>query len=291
MGNTIIQPGGESATSLNPPAPPSPAPAPASSSWTVEYDLDLTAQPAHNFAPTPGGDGPTALLGGVTWTAYNEGSADKLVLSSAGLEIDPKGDGSHAWAQVLSLPYLSAKLTDMMVGLAEDDTIALQLYMDSSPAPAAATDAYGMALWNGLVPVPPPTSQTVSKYLLLRQGFTGSPGAKKVDSFIAAGSYDSMAQATDQTFFEIVLYPGNGAVANIGVFGADFPLPLTTGTFQTYVSLSPEIGPGGGNAFAVPAWNIPKEEARLMIHAQRAGSTTILTTTSYKLRVLRRNNT
>lgn len=259
----------------------------AASSWTVEYELDLTAQADHNFAPTPGGDGPTALLGGVTWTAYNEGASDKFALSSAGLEIDPNNDGSHAWAQVLSLPYLSAELKDMMVGLAEDDTIALQIYMDSSPSPSAATDAYGMALWNGLIPTTPIAA--LSKYLMLRQTFAG--GTKQVNSFIAAGSYDAMVQATDQTFFEIVLYPGNGAVANIGVFGADFPLPLTTGTFQTYVSLSPEIGPGGGNAFAVPSWNIPKEEARFMIHAQRGGSATILTTTSYRLRVLRRNNT
>ena len=50
------------------------------------------------------------------------------------------------WADVQTLPYLAAKLTDMMAGLSESDTVALQLYMDSSPGLSANFDSYGMAL-------------------------------------------------------------------------------------------------------------------------------------------------
>ena len=63
--------------------------------WTVEYELDLTAQDDHDF--TSGGDGSTLSMGGVTWTAYNEGAADKFETSSSGLEIDPKGGGQSIY--------------------------------------------------------------------------------------------------------------------------------------------------------------------------------------------------
>tara|TARA_R110000824_G_scaffold123764_1_gene281854 strand:- start:108 stop:902 length:795 start_codon:yes stop_codon:yes gene_type:complete len=252
--------------------------APAIPLWTVEYELDLTAQTDHDF--TSGGDGSTLSMGDVTWTAYNEGASDKFETSSAGLEIDPKGDGSHLWAGVQTLPYLAAPLTSMMAGLSEDDTIALQLYMDSSPVPSAASDAYGLALWNGISP-------TSSEYLCLR--YTVSGANRQAQGFLEQESYDAMDQSTAQTFFEIVLYPGNGAVSNMGVFDTEFPDPLTSGTFQAYSSLSPILGPGGG-AGAIPSWKIPKLTASFMILAQRNNSATTLLTTAYKMRVLRRRN-
>lgn len=272
MANTVSVPGGSSTVSV----PPAPA---AESTWTVEYELDLTAQTAHDF--TSGGDGSTLSMGGVTWTAYNEGASDKFETSAAGLEIDPLGGGQTMWAAVQSLPYLAAKLTDMMTGLSENDTIALQLYMDSSPVPSANYDAYGMALWNGIAP-------TSSEFLTARYLFST---VKYSDSSVESGTgYDYLAQATAQTFFEIVLFPGNGAAARIGVFDTEFPEPLTTGNFETFASLSGALGPGGGGATATPSWAIPKATASFMITAQRQSSATVLTTTAYKLRVLRRKN-
>ena len=244
--------------------------------WTVEYEVDFKTTSDHDFASDA-----TEDINGVTWTAYNSGASNKFAISDAGLEIDPKGDGQAIWAQVQSLPYLGAKLTDMMSGLSEDDTVALQLYMDSSPAPAAVFDAYGLALWNGVAP-------SSTEYLCLRYYF-GSDGNKRAEGFLEQESYDSMVQGTVQTFFEIVLFPGNGAVASIGVFDTKFPDPLTTETFQAYSSLSPILGPGGGNDQAIPSWKIPKATANFMIHAQRSSSATTLLTTAYKLRVLRRN--
>ena len=248
--------------------------------WTVEYEVDFTAHGAHDFTADA-----TEDINGVTWTAYNSGAADKFETSDAGLEIDPKGGDAagnpHLWAGVQTLPYLAAPLTSMMAGLSEDDTIALQLYMDSSPVPSAAFDAYGLALWNGVAP-------SNSEYLCLRYYF-GSDGNRRAEGFLEQESYDSMIQATTQTFFEIVLFPGNGAVASIGVFDTKFPDPLTTETFQAYSSLSPILGPGGGNDQAIPSWKIPKATANFMIHTQRNNSATTLLTTAYKLRVLRRN--
>jgi len=265
--------------------PASLGPTAATPVWTVEYELDFASFGDHNFASTATKSLSSATASGTrsaTWTAYNSGAANKFALSSAGLEIDPKGDGSHFWAGVQTLPYLAAPLTSMMAGLSEDDTVALQLYMDSSPVPSATQDAYGLALWNGIAP-------TSSEYLCLR--YTAYDGGnRQAQGFLEQESYDAMDQSTAQTFFEIVLFPGNGAVSNMGVFDTEFPDPLTSGTFQAYSSLSPILGPGGG-AGAIPPWKIPKLTASFMIHAQRNDSLTTLLTTSYKMRVLRRRNT
>ena len=270
--------------------PPNLGPTAATPVWTVEYELDFASFGDHNFASTATKALSSATASGTrsaTWTAYNSGAANKFALSSAGLEIDPKGgesEGSpHLWAGVQTLPYLAAPLTSMMAGLSEDDTIAFQLYMDSSPVPSAAFDAYGLALWNGVAP-------SNSEYLCLRYYF-GGDGNRRAEGFLEQESYDSMIQATSQTFFEVVLYPGNGAVSNIGVFDTEFPDPLTSGTFQTYSSLSPILGPGGGNDQAIPSWKIPKATASFMIHTQRNNSATTLLTTAYKMRVLRRRKT
>lgn len=245
--------------------------------WTVEYEVDLTAQTAHDF--TAGGDGSTLSMGGVTWTAYNEGASDKFETTSSGLEIDPKGDGTSWWANDQDLPYFAAKLDDMMTSLGEDDTVALQLYMDSSPDASAAWDAYGLALWDGTAP-------SNSNYLVARR--LHGVSAKLIDSFVVDENYDQIVEATQQTLFEIVLFPGNSAVASIGVFSGSFPDPLlTSGTYQSYTSLSGILGPGGQND-AVPTWEIPLADARFTILAQRVSSATVLTTTAYKLRVLRR---
>jgi hypothetical protein len=280
-----VFPGGTSVTRSFPPGFTA-----DTSLWTVEYQADF----AQHFAGTGAHDftsDSTEPINGVTWTAYNSGAADKFEISAAGLEIDPKGDGTHLWAQNDDSAYLAAKLTDMMTGLGEDDTVALQLHMDCSPAPAAQWDAYGLALWNGVT-----SGGGTTKYVAHRYVY-GSGPALRAESFSetatggsAAQHYDSLVQATAQTFFEIVLYPGNGVVANMGVFDTAFPDPLTTSGFQTYTSISAALGPGGAYTNAVPTWNIPLATASFMIHAQRTSSATVLTTTSYKMRVLRRKN-
>ncbi len=262
--------------------------------WTVEYSVDF----AQHFASTGAHDfvaDSTEPINGVTWTAYNAAAlnVDKFAISAAGLEIDPTLTTSHLWAQNDVAPYIAAKLTDMMTGLGEDDTVALQLHMDSSPAPTAQWDAYGLALWNGVT-----AAAGTTKYVAHRYVYTGD-GPKRSETFselavapnVVAEHYDSTAQATAQTFFEIVLYPGNGAVANMGVFDTAFPDPLTTSAFQTYTSISPALGPGGAFANPVPTWSIPRATAQFMIHAQsgRASGVAAVATTAYKLRVLRRS--
>ena len=62
MANSVTVPGGSSTVSV----PPAPAAA-AASIWTVEYELDLTAQAAHDFKA----GGSTLSMGGVTWTSFN----------------------------------------------------------------------------------------------------------------------------------------------------------------------------------------------------------------------------
>lgn len=263
--------------------PETPAVVVPESTWTVEYAIDFTDEGTHNFSSSATKDltnnGKT-----VTWTAANVAASDKFELTSSGLEIDPKGGGQHIWQQTMTLPFIHAKLTDMMTSLSDDDTVAIQLYMDSSPVPSANYDSYGLNLWNL-------NNGSTQKYLHLRYYYNTAPSAQKyLEAFNESGGYDTLAQSTVQTFFEIVLYPGNGATARTGVFDTTFPTPLAASSFDTFASLS-AIGIGGGGGTSLPSFAIPKAEASFVIHAQRQSSGTSFTTTSYKMRVLRRKKT
>ena len=239
------------------------------SKWTVEYEVDFTAQGTHDFS-----GGATKSISSVTWTPSNNGNAALFDLHSSGLRITSNANISPWFGSFNGAPLLSAKITDMMTSLSQDDTICLQLHMDSSPDVDQDYHSYGLGLWDG-------TLGDATGFVLSRRV---NDGGKK-SGFIANTNQDLSTESNQTNFFEIVWVPADGQVLSCGVISGDFPTPLETTTQRSFNSMHGQ-GPG-----ASLTWRIPYADARFAVFCYAQGNIDTLAATAYKMRVLRRKKT
>lgn len=262
-------PGGSGVSRAFPPSLSGGGGAVDTSKWTVEYEVDFTAQGTHDFS-----GGSTKSIDSVTWTPSNNGNASLFDLHGDGLRITSNASVSPWYGSLNGAPLLSAKITDMMTSLSQDDTICLQLHMDSDPDVSRNYHSYGLGLWDG-------TLGDATGFALSRRVWDVS----KKSGFISNTNQDLTAETNQTNFFEIVWVPADGQVLSCGVITGDFPDPLATTTQRSYNSMHGQ-GPG-----ASLTWRIPYADARFaaFCYAQNSGST--LAATAYKMRVLRRKKT
>ena len=280
MANTVNQPDG---TSVSPKNPPEAAAAVAADVWTVEYEVDFTAESVYDFILT----GTTASLQGVTWTAVNRTSTDADVFDldgSTGLRINAKAGPSNNrgkwYSNSQSQPYFWATLDDMMTSLAEDDTLCLQLDMTTTSDVTKNYMRYGLGLWKNDAPGGENNFICVSRFYA-NAAYSAS---------IAKLTQDNVGSLPQPDFFEIVSYPNGSQVVSCGVIsGGDFPDPLATTTYRAYNALN-QLGPGdSGGSAGSPSWRIPYDKAAFVITCQVQSADTALNSTCAKMRVLRRN--
>ena len=281
MANTVNQPDGSSVTVIQPPGA---AAAAAASVWTVEYEVDFTAQAIYDFVAT----GATRTIGGAVWTAVNRTATDADVFDfdgSTGLRINAKGapnNNGHWYGSNQSQPYFWATLDDMITGtaLAIDDTLCLQLEMTTTSDVGSQWQRYGLGLWKDDAPAGANNFVAVSRFW---------NGSAACNASIRNTTQDNDPNVTQPDFFEIVSYPAGAQVLSCGsVAGGAFPDPLATTTYQAYNSMN-QSGPGSSGGAGIPSFNIPFDKAAFVITCQVQGSSTALNSTAKKMRVLRRN--
>ncbi len=280
MANSVTVPGANVSVSV----PPSPA-AVSASVWTVEYEVDFTAQAVYDFV----GTGATRTIGSATWTAVNRTATDADVFDfdgSTGLRINAKGtpnNGGKWYGSSQSQPYFWATLDDMVSSLAEDDTLCLQLEMTTTSDVSSNYHRYGLGLWKNDAPGGATNFACVSRFYN-GAAYSASIANTTEDNVTVGGGNPQ------PDFFEIVSYPGGSQVVSCGVIsGGAFPDPLATTAYKAYNALN-DLGPGdSGGSAGSPAWKIPYDKAAFVITCQVQSSSTALNSTCAKMRVLRMN--
>jgi len=299
VGNTSIQPGGESAHRVNPPAPAAPS---AASSWTEQYKADLTSQGAHSFA-----DGVPHAIEGVDWESQNAANADagSPSLGGSGLEILLSSAGaSNRWFSYDQTgPAVMAALSDLVSGYGPSDTIAVQALVDLNITNAGTGNsaiAFGLLCSDGAFGPTSPNpggrwhystiyTNTATNYDLSRSG--GGPlnnmGNPYFLQAIGAGT-------TRQALCEMIIFPGGGWVATVTA-DTDFIEPLTGVGTVSYGSMQSRVsGQVFNNPSASPGPSFDLTPARrhvgMMGYYQTLGgardATITLTTTA--IRVMKR---
>ena len=229
MASTILVPGGSS-TILVPPGEGAPA---ASSSWSVQYDLDFTAQAAHTFV-----DGAAHSMGGVNWESQNAAFADAgyPAVGGSGLVVPLSSAGaSNRWFSYIQTgPALMALLSDVVPGYGPSDTVVLQCLLDFNITTAGTgntvflgavmcSDGNFGATGGGMWSYSGTYSNTATNYDISR--FGGGPGNAMGNPYFAASAG---AGTSRSVFCEIVIFPGSGWTATT-VDGSAFQEPLTVG--------------------------------------------------------------
>ena len=276
MADSVTVPGTNASVAV----PTQAAAAAAGGVWTVEYEVDFSDQAVYDFLVT----GATAGIGGVTWTAVNRTATDADVFDfdgSTGLRINAKGapnNNGHWYAANMSQPYFYAKLDDMMSNLDDNDTLCLQLEMDTTADVASQWQRYGLGIWK--------ESSTSTGFVVASRFWNGSAAC---NATIRDNVEDNDPNVTQPDFFEIMVYPANAMITTAGVIGgADFPDPLATSTYNAYTAML-TAGPGSTGGLGYPTFRIPIDDACFVITCQVQGSSTPLNATAKKMRVLRRD--
>ena len=241
--------------------------------WTVEYEVDFSAESAHDFQSTA-----TATIKGVDWTAINADETATFDLdASTGLRIFASPSSGPWYGSGLG-PMVAAKIKDMMTNLKEHNTIAIQLQIKTAADVSQNYHSYGLGLWDG-------TEGDANGFALSRRVYDGA----KKDGFIVNTSQDLTSESDQSDFFEIVWFPGDGQILSVGTMGTgDWPVPLSTTAVQGYNSMHGQ-GPGdsGGSGGSL-TWRIPYDTAAAAIFCYAQNSIAQLDATAYKIRVLRR---
>ena len=228
MGNTVTVPGANSTVSV----PPAGSPA-ASSSWSVEYNLDFTAQSAHTFV-----DGAAHSMGGVNWESQNAAYADSgyPAVGGSGLVVPlSSAAATNRWFSYIQTgPALVALLSDVVPGYGPSDTVVIQCLLNFNLTTAGTGSTVllggllcsdgnfgssGGGIWNygGTY------SNTATSYDISR--FGGGPGSGMGNPYFSASAGSGTSRSV---FCEIVLFPGSGWTATT-VNGSAFQDPLTVG--------------------------------------------------------------
>lgn len=279
MANTVNQPDGSAVSNTQPPG----AATTAADVWTVEYEVDFSAQAEYNFLT----EGTTRTIGSATWTAVNRTTSDADPFKfdgSTGLLITANnGNGGHWYGGNQTQPFFWALLDDMMTDLVEDDTLCLQLEMSTAADTLSQWQRYGLGLWDSTK-----ASGSGANSFVVVSRFFADPHPSLAS--IRNATEDNLDADPRPDFFEIVSYPGGSQVLSCGVIsGGAFPDPLATTAYKAYNAMNQEGPADSGGTEGAGTWNIPFDDAAFVITNQVQDSSTDLAATAKKMRVLRRN--
>ncbi len=280
MANSVSVPGGSSTVTV---------PSGAISTWTVEYEVDFTAE--STSASLDSDD--TISIQGKTWTAKNGADSvycdDLKIVNGTGLQVqfDTGNTDSRQTTTVHTCPRIEILISSLVSGLSNKDTIAVQL-QTASGSLSQDYQAYGMTISdNGAG-----TRNWLCNRILFYSYFTGSDGDVATDCETGIPTRYSLSRAglaAEPAFHELVWYPSAAAFA----IGADavaptqWQDPLTSSQTQVYgVMNASDIDPAATQAVA-----ITKDNATLQLTAfydDQANPQPAWNATFTKLRVLRR---
>lgn len=279
MANTVNQPDGTAVSNTQPPG----AATTDADVWTVEYEVDFSAQAAYDFLT----EGTTRTIGGAAWTAVNRTTSDADPFEfdgSTGLLITANNGNTGRWyAGLQTQPFFWALLDDMMTSLAEDDTLCLQLEMSAAADTLEQWQRYGLGLWDSTKA----SGAGANSFIVVSRFWDGSNASL---ASIRNTTQDNLDADPRPDFFEIVSYPNGSQVVSCGVIaGADFPDPLATSTYKAYNAMNQEGPKDSGGSQGAGTWNIPFDKAAFVVTNQVQDTAVDLACTAKKMRVLRRN--
>lgn len=278
----VNNPDGSSVTVNQPPDSGGGTPPPSGPTWSVEYEVDFTAAGAGkdtNWAVPGASFGTVALpsivgVNSATWGAFtgravwNPNSISTYcnpagggttpgrfdLTHGTGLSITPT-DNLNEWDGDTNSPKLWAALTDLIPGVTELDTIALQLHSNASQDPlvypSGGAQLFGLSVnKNTGAPAGAPYGECFASAQAVNDGGAGGVYEKAVRG--SSGQYFSTA--TNPTVFEILIRPGfGGAEIAMGSWTGSWP-DVGTLADRGYVTFNTPCGPWlpAGAAQAVP---------------------------------------
>jgi len=267
------------------------------SPWTVEYEVDFRTVGTHDFTT----EANTYDIHDVTWSAAAGDLSEETkfeLTSEKGLEISALPGSNNWYSSGRACPVLSAVVSDLVSGLAVDDTIAFQL-AQSSATLANNWQANGLGLFDGSGTVAGDSTTTNAVGFICARNF--------YEGGVTFGAIRNTLQdkysGTQGDFFEIVWYPAAAIYTAVGTIGdADFNDPLIDYTYQGYAALKQGFGSNsaGSPTYGMPEWDIRRpggvagDRGNIGIFAnsqQQSGGGATTTTAATRFRVLRRRKT
>ena len=189
-------------------------PDPAESNWTVEYEVNFTAE---STSATLDSDD-TISIKGKTWTAKNGADSaycdDLKIVNGTGLQISfAVGDSdSDQYGTANTCPRLEIALSSLVSGLAVDDTVAIQLLAESSGL-NDNWQLYGMTVSSGGAS----SNDWITNRTLYNTGYSGTNVGNDVRKGDNGRYLPSAGTSGEPGFREIVWYCGGSSFA----LGAD----------------------------------------------------------------------
>jgi len=234
-----VFPGGSSVTRVFPPSlTPGPPAVAAIGPWTVRYEVDWTAEAAHNFKT----EGAVATVGGVNWAMSDGGNAQTGAITSNGLEISCDPTTTSDWPEggTLSAPRFYVALdvgTNPMFAAANlYQAFCFQAVITSSAD--VSTDAfYGTALQNG------DASRWATSLREYNSLVWGSPykGHQMTAQLPEANfSSESSATATQHTFYELTFLPSGTILASSST-ATTLQDPMSQTAFQAFLATNTSV--------------------------------------------------
>jgi hypothetical protein len=264
MANTVGQPDGSSASSLNPPGP-----APASA-WELVKEWDWTDSGSHTFV-----DDTNQSFGGVNWKSNNTPFADSGSpdVSGDGLKFVITGSATSSsrwWGPEQTGPVVSADLDDILSGYSLADTLSIQALCDFDVDDDGTHDGVfnaGLVIFSGALGV---SGAGLWHYLSWWRESTVA--GDKYQSRYGGGTpqnegnnYDSAAGKP--SFLELTAFPGTGWAAS-GSLDTSYQEPMSVTTFRSYgnmeLQLPKNMGSGGTtNPGPNPAFTLRPDNMRI----------------------------
>jgi hypothetical protein len=255
--------------------------------WTIVYDVNLTEEATSSGLDTDD----TISIAGVTWTVKNgKDSAycdDFKMINGTGLQISfAIGDSdSDQYGTTDTCPRIETAVSNLVSGLAVDDTIAIQLLAESGGL-NDNWQLYGMTISSGGAS----SNDWITNRTLYNTGYSGSNVGNDVRKGDNGRYLPSAGTAAEPGFRELVWYCGGSSF----VAGADAAAALQDPLTCTQMEVFGLVSDGAAAAPAVtPTLDITIANATLQLVAMyndEGGSTAshAYSARFTRLRVLRR---
>lgn len=244
MANTVNQPDGSSASSLNPPGP---AAAADPTSWTQRYLIDWSAEDTYSFQAS-GAKTIDSVEWGVSSTDKAVTTTGIQIVNGQGLNMAPltsatsewhdAGSGESAprvWAQV------KAGSNPLYSSTSYTQAYAFQAIIEPITELSANHNEYGLGLTKGS-----PTYDVSSSRKFDSSVFSAVSPTIGPRMPITVNNANSIVNGSGETavhqFFEVVWFPG-GTVYASSSSATDFVEPLSATTFQKAVTTNTVITP------------------------------------------------
>tara|TARA_R110000824_G_scaffold33672_6_gene107813 strand:- start:210 stop:1073 length:864 start_codon:yes stop_codon:yes gene_type:complete len=233
MANTVNQPDGSSASSLNPPGP---AAAADPTSWVQRYLIDWSAEDTYSFQASG-----AKTIDGVEWSV---GSTDKAVATTGiqivngqGLNMAPLTSATSEWHDAgsgESAPRVAAQVkagsNPLYSSTSYTQAYAFQAIIEPITELSANHNEYGLGLCKGNVTYDINSTRKFDSSVFSAVSPTIGPRMAMTINSSNSGVNGSGEAAVHQ-FFELVWFPG-GTVYASSSSATDFVEPLSATTFQ-----------------------------------------------------------